>query len=681
MNSDSKILSSEEEKSTLLKELMYQNENLKMTIESIGDSVITIDNKGKITSLNKAAQVLSGWDRENAIGMEFHNVFKLVNGKYRDNIKMSFDNLLDKHLPVGVKADTILISKNGSEYFVSATISNILDERNKKVVGVVILLRDITRVKMLEDEVKREKEQALAANTAKSIFLASMSHEIRTPLNGIEGMIDLTLLTELTQEQRENLNIAKECSKSLMDVINNILDFSKIEAGKMVAINKEFKVSDLIEMVFNLNIVHAKVKGIEFISKLDGEINRSYIGDYGKIQQILNNLISNAIKFTKKGSVCLETKMLCDDSNTSLFKFSVIDTGIGISSADSEKLFKSFSQVDGTNTRKYGGTGLGLIISKKLAEIIGGSILVESTKDIGSTFSLTIKIEKSNNNQECQENRKNNLLEKVVGDTDKNAVDYMPSGETDDTKDTENGKKYNDSSNIFNSISKRILIVEDNKANQMVLRRMCTIMSHKVKVADNGKKALEILNSDFFDVILMDVQMPILNGIEATAIIRENEKISGKHIPIIALTAYALVGDREKFLKLGMDDYLSKPLMMEDLKKCIDGVVANENSEYHDALYYLNIEQVDNELEDHITYLHEIFTEIIEFKKHIDKKDYIGCENSSHVIMEYSLKEKSVIMKNASFRAELAARRKDIDGLNMQIRVIEQEYNRLNKSV
>ena len=172
----------------------------------------------------------------------------------------------------------------------------------------------------------------------------------------------------------------------------------------------------------------------------------------------------------------------------------------------------------------------------------------------------------------------------------------------------------------------------------------------------------------------------IENG-ASVVVVGRNQESGLAATTILGSKAYALVGDREKFLKLGMDDYLSKPLMMEDLKKCIDGVVANENSEYHDALYYLNIEQVDNELEDHITYLHEIFTEIIEFKKHIDKKDYIGCENSSHVIMKYSLKEKSVIMKNASFRAQLAARRKDIDGLNQQIRVIEQEYNRLNKSV
>jgi len=625
-------------------------DSLKMTIESIGDSIITTNNFGIITTFNKAAENLTEWLKEDAIGIGFNEVFNIMNYKSREVLQIPFSEIITNNFSTRLEEDTILISKNGKEYFISATISNIMNDRKHKVIGVVILLRDITRLRMLQDEVRKEKEQAQAANIEKSAFIANMSHEIRTPLNGIEGMIDLTLLTQLTQEQIENLTIAKGCSNSLMEVINNILDFSKIEAGKMFVKKTSFRINDLVEITVKTNIAHAKEKGIEFISKINLDSNEKFRGDYGKIQQILNNLISNAIKFTNQGSVSLVIEKLSKDWNGTLFGFSVIDTGIGISEEDNDKLFKSFSQVDGTNTRKYGGTGLGLIISKKLAEIMGGDLSVESIKDKGSTFSLTIRMEQFNDIEMVKENRK----------------------ETDYDKDNNNS--------FQSGISREVLIVEDNKANQVVLTRMCSLMNHKVKIAEDGKKALEILNSETFDVILMDIQMPVMNGIEATKIIRENEKKSGEHIPIIALTAYALVGDREKFLNLGMDDYLSKPVKIEDLYKCIDKVIIKKSDGiYHDASYYLKINETDNNIEDKKTELEKLYIEINRFRKLIEQEDYNGCEKATHIIKEYSLKLKSIIMKNASFRAELAARRKDINGLKEQILIIDEEYNRIKR--
>lgn len=624
------------------------NDILEMTIESIGDSVITTDNTGIITTFNKAAENLTEWTRESAIGIDFNKIFTLINFKSREVIQISFNEIIRKKKSVGFKEDTVLISKSGKEYFVSATISNITNKQNNIVIGVVILLRDITKLKMLENEVRHEKEKAQAANVAKSAFLASMSHEIRTPLNGIEGMIDMTLLTNLTDEQKENLLIAKECSNSLMEVINNILDFSKIEAGKMVVKNTQFYLNDLIDRTVKTNIIHAKEKEIEFISKVNSGLTGEFTGDSGKIQQILNNLVSNAIKFTSQGSVSLETEKLSEDEKTMLLRFSVTDTGIGISSEDIDKLFKSFSQVDGTYTRKYGGTGLGLIISKRLAQLIGGEIHVESIKDKGSKFSLILKVEKFlnvNNNE-------------IILKEDK------------------------DENNIT-GISRKILIVEDNEANQIVLSRMCSVMNHRIKLADNGLKALEILSEETFDLILMDIQMPMMNGVEATKIIREKEKKSGAHIPIIALTAYALFGDREKFLKIGMDDYLPKPINLNDLHKCIEKAIMKEknNELYHDALYYLNIKETDNNLEDQKEKIKRVSIEINKFKSLIFQENYKGCENSSHILKELSLNMKSVIMKNASFRAELAARRKDMNGLNEQIRIIEDEYKRIKKTV
>jgi len=635
------------ENDKLFEKLKHAKEYLELTIESIGDGLITTDNKGKITTINKSAEILTELDKKSAVGMELSNVFNLVNSINGENLKSIFCEVINKGSSVELREDTILVTKSCKEVYISGTVSNIIDERNKTTIGVVILFRDITKRKTLENELKKDKEQAQAANIAKSTFLANMSHEIRTPLNGIDGMIDLTLLTELTKDQRENLIIAKECSNSLMEVINNILDFSKIEAGKVQLNKTEFNIKDLIEKVVKTNIVHARDKEIELMYNINPSLNEMLLGDYGKIQQILNNLISNAIKFTNQGSVCIKAEKLSEYEGMVILKFAVEDTGIGISSEDMDKLFKSFSQVDGTYTRKYGGTGLGLIISKKLAELMDGEISVESIKGKGSTFALSIKVEKFNN--------------------------LIYPKEIDKTEHCEN--------NLV-SISRKILIVEDNKANQEVLSRMCSKMNYKVKTVGDGKKALEILNTESFDVVLMDIQMPIMDGVEATKIIRENEKKSGKHIPIIALTAYALKDDREKFLNLGMDDYLSKPVIMETLHKCIEKSVSNEfNGSYHDARYYLNINETNNNLEDEKTCIEKISIEISQLNDFIKREDFKRCESSCHILKEYSLCIKSVIMKSASFRAELAARRKDIVVLIEQTEIIEEEYKKIKGSV
>lgn len=635
------------EKDKLFEELKHAKESFELIIESIGDGLITTDNKGKVTTINKSAEVLTEWDKKSAVGMELSKVFNIINIINGETLKSIFSEVVNKKSSIELKEDTILVSKTGKEVCISGTVSNIRDERNKITIGIVILFRDITKMKVLENELKKDRELAQAENIAKSAFLANMSHEIRTPLNGIEGMLDLTLLTKLAEEQRENLIIAKECSNSLMEVINNILNFSKIEAGKMTLNRTVFNIKDLIEKLVKTNKVHAKNKGIELVCSINSIINETYIGDYGKIQQILNNLISNAIKFTNRGSVCLNAEKLSEEEDMDLLKFVVEDTGIGISSEDMDKLFKSFSQVDGTYTRKYGGTGLGLIISKKLAELMSGEICVKSIKGKGSTFSLVIKIEKF--------------------------YDLESPKEIDEVDNYENS---------LVSISRRILIVEDNKANQVVLNRMCSKMNSIVEIVENGKQALEILSTESFDVILMDIQMPIMDGVEATRIIRENEKRSGEHIPIIALTAYALKGDREKFLNLGMDDYLSKPVVMETLHKCIEKATLKEyDGSYHDAGYYLNIDETNNNLEGEKTYIEKINIEINKLNDLIKKEDFKNCEKSCHVLKEYSLCVKSIIMKSASFRAELAARRKDIVVLIEQAEIIEEEYNRIKMSV
>lgn len=756
------------------KDALWETEKYyKNALDSVGDGIITADNNGQITNINKSAEEITEWENNSAIGINLDQVFKIKLSNTFRILKELFKKTIDSKSSLGLKKDTILVSKSGIEYYISANFSPITDENN--IIGVIIVFRDITRIILLENNLRNEqikitklnhlyltmlnevpalfcrlnnnnvidyynknflefigednikrinydykkfihsgnidkfdeefvenlnkkitfqteirilnkegefrwmliygkplnyiegkysgclllgldiekikqfeekliesKEQAQEENKAKSTFLANMSHEIRTPLNGIDGMIDLTMRTELTSEQKENLEIAKDCSNSLMEVINNILDFSKIEAGKMELKKAEFKIEDLIEKTVKSNMAHAENKGIELKYKIQPGLDRTVLGDYKKIQQVLNNLISNAIKFTNIGGVIVTAEMISEEENRGLFKFSVSDTGIGIGHEDMDKLFKNFSQVDGSFTKKYGGTGLGLIISRKLLELMKSNILVDSIKGTGSKFYFTIKLDFV----------KSKILSSQIIKED----------------------FYN---NEISDISRNILVVEDNEANQIVIKKMCNKMNHTVRVVNNGREAIEILDKENFDIILMDIQMPIMNGIEAAKIIRKKEKESGRHIPIVALTAYALKEDRDKFLSIGMDDYLSKPIIITDLYNCIEKLTSKEvKNELHNGEYYLNISRSNN-ISDKNTSLQIISVEMNKIKGYIEKKDFINCEKAFHKIREYSPGISSIIMKNASFRAELASRRKDINKIKEQILLIEEEFNRV----
>ena len=402
-----------------------------------------------------------------------------------------------------------------------------------------VVWRDISELKAIESENKKIKENLEAevrkrtkelevAVRAKSEFLANMSHEIRTPLNAMLGFIDILKKDERDEKRREYFDIVNGSGKVLLTIINDILDFSKIESGKLGVEKVPFNIKDLFEQVQLLFYEKAKEKNISLTMQFDSKIPSSGIGDVVRIKQVVSNLLSNAVKFTQQnGEIVIH---LSYDFNKSRLSCSIHDNGIGIADENIKSIFKAFSQEDSSTTRKYGGTGLGLAISKNLVELMGGEIGLESQLGKGSVFYFTIACPISQEEilPEVLECKTINGLQKLDG---------------------------------------KILIVEDNKMNQLFLQIMLAELGLDSDIAENGKEALEKVKSGSYDLVLMDENMPIMNGIEATKKIRALEL--NKHLPIIAVTANALKGDKERFLKAGMDDYISKPIDNDIFRKIL----------------------------------------------------------------------------------------------------------------
>ncbi|HEV7967150.1 MAG TPA: PAS domain S-box protein [Candidatus Acidoferrales bacterium] len=506
--------------------------------ETLQEGVYFCDHEGTLLDVNPAMVRLLGYShRDELVGT---NIGKLYFNMPPD----LFAQNMQTHLSAPLTREITLRRMDGTP-IICIDNSNAVGDAFGRMIRHQGTLVDITVRKRSEEELQKAKEAAEAANTAKSAFLAHMSHEIRTPMNAVIGMTELALDTDLTLEQREYLAVVREAGKSLLRLINDILDFSKIEAGKLELDCTDFSLRHGVNEMVKILGVRARQKGLELSIQIPPEVPDLLMGDPGRLSQVLSNLVDNAIKFTERGSVVLKIERNSESEQDVSLHFSVADSGIGIPHEKQELIFEAFAQADNSTTRKYGGTGLGLSISLRLVRLMSGKIWVESEANRGSAFHFTarFRIQK----QPAQR-------ASLQGSGSISALLASP-------RPLREGRQ-----------ELRILLVEDNTINQILARRLIRMRGDHIVVANSGREALAALENARFDLILMDVQMPEMSGVEVTAAIRRKETATSEHIPIIAMTASAMKDDRERCLEAGMDAYISKPIERETLFETIDNL-------------------------------------------------------------------------------------------------------------
>ncbi len=765
---------------------VYQSETRnRSVIDTALDAVVLADEDGIITSWNIQAEETFGWTHDEAVGRLLHEL--IIPEKYRDRHIKGWKRYLEtgETTILGRRIELTAHNKEGDELPVEIAVSPVMLEDR---IEFSAFIRDITKRKQAEQKLLIAKEEAESADRAKSEFLANMSHEIRTPMNAVIGMAGLLLDTDLSLEQRNFVSTIRSSGDALLTIINDILDFSKIEAGKLELEKQPFDLRQCVEEALDLFATQAGKQRVDLAYQIDTATPPVVVGDITRVRQIIVNLVSNALKFTKKGEVVVTVSSKDTTDKGTQLHFAVRDTGIGIPAEKIEGLFQSFSQVDASTTRKHGGTGLGLAICKQLCMMMDGEIWVESELDVGSTFHFTIWADAYDDQRYAyletpqpqlfgqsvlvvDDNTTNRLIlnrQLAKWGMDPHAVDsasaalkilkdntfnvaildvHMPdvdgvqlareinilypevpiiflSSSGESTLDTSNvnsvaflqkplkplqlfnvlirlsfkmqdklingkSKKIQETSEFEHKLAEkhplRILIAEDNSVNQRVALQLLKRLGYRADVVANGLEAVEAVDRQIYDVVLMDVQMPEMDGVEASQLIKTRTS-PAQRPRIIAVTAHAIQGDREKYLAAGMDDYISKPIRVKELTRALEstpragtGMMEKRDSQVFD--FGVLEMQFGEDAKIMLGELIPIFMEDAEMQfemlqKAERNKDADGVWKAAHALRSSATSVGAMKLSEAAKQVELTSRKEGLDAAAQQLQEL---YNCLDQ--
>lgn len=605
-------------------------------VEQSAAAIVVSDVRAKIEYVNPRFTSITGLTADEVVGKRFSEL------EFPKNMSVNLEEVWSQLQEHGQwKGEVSYTYRSGTKLWCSIYCAPLRDEDND-IAKYFVRAEDITSRKIAEENLTRAKEAAEVAGRAKAEFLTNMSHEIRTPLNAIIGMSNLSLFSNLSPDQRENLEIIQLAGNNLLRLIDDILDFSKIEAGQMRIDKICFNLPELITKNISIHSPQAQAKGLNISSLIDSSLPPMAYGDPYRITQVLSNLIGNALKFTDQGEIEVSASRKANPDGRLTVLFAVADRGIGIAREMQERIFDSFFQADGSITRNFGGTGLGLNISKKLVKMMDGEIWVQSAVGEGSTFFFTVEL------CEC---------------TDDGSPAQVSSEASLDNHETP---------------ALNILVVEDNQVNQLVISNLLRPHGHQVEIAGNGKEAMDKWTDNSYDLIFMDILMPEMDGLEATRLIRAKEVGTGRHIPIIALTAYAIYGDREKFLAAGMDDYLSKPVKMEDLYLAIARAMKTAREAPLRCTAVEKLRPNDLFFKVDTQFLQKMKDSAEQAELALKIGDLQILEKWVQQIKKMAFQADENMIKTLAFKVQLSARKGDIESCSFLLLKLRRELNNLS---